>query len=412
MRAATLLLSLNTNELCLADSAPLDPAKLKQEATLATRAGRFAEAEERLQQVLALRPGDVPTWLNLAAVRRSLGKHEATLAAIDSALSIEPRNFFGLMARGLILEKLDRHGEALSALSAAVIQAPPEHQLDAATRNALLRARAMNKQYVRELDGHIQKAVESCTSEFTAGEARRAASFVELLLRKRPRYRQEPVDFYYPELPAVEFYDRATFPWLAEFEAATPQILEELRLVLAEDRAKLTPYIDYPRHLPVDQWRELNQSMRWSAFHFSLYGKPYPENMARCPKTVEAISRLPQPVLPNRTPAAMFSVLQPRTRIPPHHGVANIRLVTHLPLIIPPRCGFRVGGETREWRVGEAWVFDDTIEHEAWNDSDEERIVLICDVWSPLLSEAERILIASVLQAMDDFGAEQFSWKL
>ena len=95
---------------------------------------------------------------------------------------------------------------------------------------------------------------------------------------------------------------------------------------------------------------------------------------------------LPQAVVPLRSPCAMYSALQPRTRIPPHTGVANFRLVVHLPLVLPPGCGFRVGSETRDWRIGEAWVFDDTIEHEAWNDSDEPRYIFICDIWNPRLS--------------------------
>jgi aspartyl/asparaginyl beta-hydroxylase (cupin superfamily) len=102
----------------------------------------------------------------------------------------------------------------------------------------------------------------------------------------------------------------------------------------------------------------------------------------------------------------LFSALTPHTRIPPHTGVANFRLLVHLPLILPPGCGFRVGGETREWKFGEAWVFDDTIEHEAWNNSDELRVIMICDVWSPLLSDSEREAIAAVIEARDRYTGE------
>ena len=91
----------------------------------------------------------------------------------------------------------------------------------------------------------------------------------------------------------------------------------------------------------------------------------------------------------------MFSVLKPKTRIPPHTGAANFRLVVHLPLVLPAGCGFRVGGEQREWRLGEAWVFDDTIEHEAWNDSDQTRIIL---------SEEERAAIRAVIAATESFN--------
>jgi aspartyl/asparaginyl beta-hydroxylase (cupin superfamily) len=99
----------------------------------------------------------------------------------------------------------------------------------------------------------------------------------------------------------------------------------------------------------------------------------------------------------------MFSVLAPNTRIPPHTGVSNTRLVTHLPLVVPEGCGFRVGSSTRPWRVGEAFVFDDTIEHEAWNTSDTWRAVLIFDVWSPFIPPREQEKIVEVMEAMDAF---------
>ena len=95
----------------------------------------------------------------------------------------------------------------------------------------------------------------------------------------------------------------------------------------------------------------------------------------------------------------MFSLLAPGTRIPPHTGVANTRLVAHLPLIVPPTCGFRCGATTVEWRVGEPFVFDDTIEHEAWNSSDELRVVMIFDLWPPALSERERAAVARIIPA-------------
>jgi aspartyl/asparaginyl beta-hydroxylase (cupin superfamily) len=102
----------------------------------------------------------------------------------------------------------------------------------------------------------------------------------------------------------------------------------------------------------------------------------------------------------------MFSQLRPHTRIPPHTGVANTRLVMHLPLILPPACGFRVGSETRDWKIGEAWVFDDTIEHEAWNDSDEIRIILIFDIWNPLLSATERDLVRAMTVGIGQYAGQ------
>src|SRR5438045_7643535 len=105
---------------------------------------------------------------------------------------------------------------------------------------------------------------------------------------------------------------------------------------------------------------------------------------------MDVLAKLPQPQLPGASPNAMYSLLAPRTRIPPHTGVANTRLVCHLPLIVPPDCGFRCGETIVEWRPGEAFVFDDTTEHEAWKDSDRLRVVLIIDRWRPDLGPEER----------------------
>lgn len=106
-----------------------------------------------------------------------------------------------------------------------------------------------------------------------------------------------------------------------------------------------------------------------------------------------------QPQVPGASPVAMFSLLAPRTRVPPHKGATNTRLTCHLPLIVPPNCGFRVGAIEYEWRVGEAFVFDDTIEHEAWNDSDELRVVLILDLWPPALGPGDRRTVTAVIGA-------------
>jgi aspartate beta-hydroxylase len=103
----------------------------------------------------------------------------------------------------------------------------------------------------------------------------------------------------------------------------------------------------------------------------------------------------------------MFSALSPHTAIPPHHGETNSRLVVHLPLIIPENCLYRVGFEHRRWQEGKVLVFDDTIEHEARNDSDLLRVVLIFDVWNPLLSKAERDMVNAATSAVSAFYAAE-----
>jgi aspartyl/asparaginyl beta-hydroxylase (cupin superfamily) len=113
---------------------------------------------------------------------------------------------------------------------------------------------------------------------------------------------------------------------------------------------------------------------------------------------------LPQCRIPRRSPAVFFSILKAGKHIPPHTGVTNVRSIVHLPLIVPEGCTFRVGGETRPWIEGEAFVFDDTIEHEAINPTAQDRAVLIFDVWNPYLSETEQTAICRIFEVNDACG--------
>jgi len=375
-----------------------------QAAIRALASGDLAGAESALLQALGHDRRNVSAWLNLAAVRRQRNDLDAAFAAIQEVLKLEPRNFPALLMSATMLEREGRAVPAALAYGAALASAPPDSRLDTPTLQALKRGRAVHEAYTRQLGDHIRASVFALEDRCTVVERRRLESFIDTTLRIRRRYRQEPTEYYYPGLPAIEFYERSEFPWLEEFETQTTAIGQELADIVRGDATGFTPYIHYGPHMPVDQWGELNNSPRWSAFHFYDKAVPIEERCRRAPTTVAAVSRLPQAMVPLRSPCAMYSALQPKTRIPPHTGVANFRLVVHLPLVIPLGCGFRVGGETREWRAGQAWVFDDTIEHEAWNDSDLPRYVLICDIWSPRLSPEERAAIAGIIAATDKFN--------
>ena len=98
-----------------------------------------------------------------------------------------------------------------------------------------------------------------------AVERRRLDSFINMTLRVQPRFQQNPSEYYYPGLAPVEFYERSEFPWLEEFEAQTDAVRAELAQALHESQADFTPYIHYGEHMPLDQWRELNNSPRWTS---------------------------------------------------------------------------------------------------------------------------------------------------
>jgi aspartate beta-hydroxylase len=380
-----------------------ETARANRAAMQAMAAGNMKGAEAMLLDAIARERGDLRLWLNLAVVRRQLRDYDGAFAALRAALALDNRNFGALLMHAALLDRLGRAKDAAAAYAIALVQAPPDAELDAPTRDAVARAREVQAKHAAELGAFIRDQAADACAALPPSARRRVDTFIDTTLRVRKRYRQEPMEYFYPGLPDIEFYEREEFPWLAGFEAATPGIQRELARILVEDEAGFAPYIHYEEHQPLDQWRELNKSPRWSAFHFYDDGREIPDRCARAPVTMAAVRGLPQAEVDLRSPTAMFSVLEPRTRIPPHTGIANFRLVVHLPLVLPDACGFRVGGETRAWRIGEAWVFDDTIEHEAWNDSDEIRIILICDVWSPRLSPEEREAIRAVIAATDAF---------
>jgi aspartyl/asparaginyl beta-hydroxylase (cupin superfamily) len=226
---------------------------------------------------------------------------------------------------------------------------------------------------------------------------------LDRVLGRRRIYTPEPTFMLFPYLRNYEFFQRECFPWLEDVESATESISAELMAVLSDDANGIQPYIAFNEGVPLRQWQELNHSRRWGAYFLWNQGVREEAHLARCPRTAGTLAGVPQVDIPNRAPTAFFSILDARTVIPPHSGVTNTRLTVHLPLIVPPGCRFRVGGETREWRRGTAWVFDDTIEHEAWNDSDLPRAILIFDVWNPELTPLERDLVRETTAVLAEY---------
>jgi hypothetical protein len=380
-----------------------DAGAFRHAAQQALAAGDLAGAALHLQALAGIDPANLSTWLNLAAVRRQLGDVDGAFLAIREALRLDPRNFPALLMSATLFEREGNAEQAAIGYGIALAQAPPDSALDPPTLQAVRHARELAERYTARLRDYVHDRTADLRGRCTVSERRRVDAFVDIALRVRKRYQQDPMEYCYPGLPSIEFYERERFPWLEGLEAAAPAIREELLRILAEDHAGFTPYVHYEDHLPLDQWRELNHSPKWTAFHFYESGRPIEERCRRAPRTYAAVTALPQPDVALRSPTALYSALVPKARIPPHTGVANFRLLVHLPLIVPGNGFFRVGNETREWRAGEAWVFDDTIEHEAWNDSDQLRVILICDVWSPYLSPEERAAIAGAIAATDAF---------
>jgi len=383
--------------------APRHPLVVTETSRRLLLSGNAAGAHQLLTQALAADPSQLSLWLNLAAALRGLGRPEEEMAALNKVLAGEPRNMRALLQKASLQELQGQPRAAAMTFRYALQMIPPGFDPPPPLQPILQQAKAVVDANDRALEVFLEERLRDLRAQYPGEPLERFEKCLGIMLQKRPIYRQQPSFMHFPGLPSIEFYERSDFPWLDSIEAATEDIRAELLAVLADGNATLQPYVELGEGVPLDQWRELNHSRRWGVYYLWREGTAFPDHLARCPRTVAALEGWPRCDVPGCGPTAVFSILDAKTRIPPHTGVTNTRLTVHLPLIVPPGCGFRVGAERREWQPGKAFVFDDTMEHEAWNDSDVPRAVLIFDIWSPFLSAAERDLVRSLTAGVGEW---------
>ena len=370
----------------------------------ALRTGDFGAAAKAFDEATAADPASGALFRNLASAHRALGDDRREAAALDAALALDRRDLVAWMRKAELHQRRDEKGDALSAWQAALQLAEPLKPWGGPLAEALTKGQAYQLAATEAIDAASSRKLKGLGSKLDETETRRTTAFRDLALGRRRRFTNECAGLCYPFLPADEYFDERHFPWFAEFAAATEAIRSELLGLLEDPGDLLRPYVRMDAGSPENVWSGLDQSLDWGACFLWEYGQPNQPVIDRCPQTVAALGRVPGAKIPGRTPNAFFSMLKPRTRIPPHTGVTNTRAIVHLPLIVPEGCGFRVGGEIRQWVEGQPFAFDDTIEHEAWNDSDEMRAVLICDVWNPHLTEREQQYVTRYFEAADATG--------
>lgn len=378
-----------------------DPTTAIGVGIAALRRGDARAARAAFAPVEAAGHGTHQMRLLLAQACTMLGDAPAAHRALDGVLAAEPTNLYALIMRGDLLTKAGDPRAAVSWYQAALTQAPRAGKLPADLLAMLRRAQAAvassGSTFEAHLDGHLRD-----NGVAAAAVGPRFTEALEILAGRAEVQLQQPTSFYYPGLAQRAFFERDEFAWIAELEAKAPAIREELALLL-EDEAALTPYVTAEQNRPAKR-HALLADPRWSAFHLYRGGLPISQNVARFPATMAALSALPIPHIAGRSPMVLFSVLRPGTHIPPHHGMINTRLICHLPLIVPPGCHLRVGNHKRAVEPDRMMIFDDTIEHEAWNGSDAVRVVLLFEIWRPDLDETERTALTTLYEAIGAYG--------
>jgi aspartate beta-hydroxylase len=375
--------------------------------------GRFAEAIVRLEALTVAAPEMGEAWIRLGVCRAHLGDTAGAVAALERGLQWSPASFIArlLLAEGL--QSLGRTDDALVHFFRAVTTAQAKGRwLDDQTTGPDMRDRV--RQAMAIIDAGRRAlffdSIAPLIRQYGGSELQRVTHALEGYLGLRPADspdpRQQPAFLYVPDLQPEPYFDRALFPWYAALEQATDVVRAELQQVLSA-RDGLQPFLDFSGGARkgdfLDNPRDLDTAA-WDAYFFYRHGEVFADHLAACPATATALAQVPLTRIDGHAPEVLFSLLSPGTVIKPHHGVTNSRVVTHLPLIVPPDCALEVGGVEHAWTEGRCVTFDDTFLHAAWNRSDRLRVVMILDTWHPRLREVEVQALEQLVTTIGDFN--------
>jgi len=381
---------------------------LFDEGIKALQAGRAVDARSKFQGSLDAGMDTAQLWMGFALACVMQGDLVAAETGVDAELSREGRNLRALIIKGDLLAGRNDEQNAAAHYTLALRVAsllpsvPPGIAKDLSRiQNHLEQLNARFRQHLFEQLAAAGYQRASAPSRFN--DALDLMMGAKTRDEEAERFPQMPHVFYMPHLPYRTFYPKEYLPWMEALEDATDTIERELADLLAKSRDQFTPYVHSGLdRAPADDG-DLLDSESWTSAYLWNDGEPEPSVMTACPKTVKLMESLPLTHIKGFSPSVLFSKLNAGATIAPHTGMINARLICHLPLVVPPSCGLRVGEDEREVVWGEAWAFDDSINHEAWNRSDSERVILLFDVWRPELNEDERLLISTLLEAVRQY---------
>ncbi len=177
------------------------------------------------------------------------------------------------------------------------------------------------------------------------------------------------------------FFDISNEPWYDKLTTSFPMIKEEF---MKANEEIFIPYYNKTFASKADNWKIIP---------LLFWRSPKQKNLQHFPVTEEVIKSIPS------IASCAFSKLKPNTQIRPHTGDANLMYRVHLPLIVPsslPACGFKVKNEETSWEEGTPFAFCDAHEHEAWNNTNQDRIVLILDIIRPEFEEKTDLIAAKM----------------
>jgi aspartate beta-hydroxylase len=394
----------------LAES-PFDVQALNIVALASLRMNQPAHARELLERAVQAHPEHGASHHHLGRAAEELGDFEAARRAYRRAIELRPDLPAARLHLGALLERLGESHAALVQYSRVLRDTQSQGKwIDRTTTPpALVPFVGRAAQVVREGGRALYFAlIEPLVKAHGAAELARVAQALRIYLgEEKPAYpdeRQRPTFLYFPGLPTAPWFDRGLFPWIDAVEAQTPAIQRELGALLGLTGSGERVFTS--DEVEAHNLRGYRGAPTWTGHYLYRHGERREANCAASPVTAATLDAMPLCSVEGHGPEVLFSVFTPGTHLLPHKGVTNTRIVGHLPLVVPPDCALRVGGEEHVWQEGRIVVFDDTYDHEAWNRSDRVRVVLIFDLWNPHLTEVERDAVAKLVVAIGEFRAE------
>lgn len=375
-----------------------------QQAITALRSGQAAHARDLLLSVANdPPPGEAPPWFLLAQACQMAGDPAGQGEALTRLLAEEPRHLGGLL---LMAELKAEQGDSRAASSFyTTALAVADHAPDQVP-STLIPLLQQGQRFLEQAQGEYADFLNAQLAGkgiAPGAVSPRVDMALDLLLGRKQVFLQQPTSFYFPGLPQRQFYEAAEFDWAQGFEAQAGAMLAELEALLDGQPGDFSPYVQTRPDRPAAA-NPLRDDPGWGAHYLWENGAPVADHAARAPATMAALATAPMPVIAARSPMALYSLLRPDTHIRPHNGMLNTRLICHLPLITNPDCAIRVGNETRAWQQGRLLIFDDSIEHEAWNRGQATRIILLFEIWRPEISMDERTALTAIFEAISAYG--------
>mgnify|MGYP000947191004 CR=1 FL=1 len=378
---------------------------LAAQALQALRSGQTGAAEQAYVQLTRWEGAGADDWVGLAYARAQAGKVAEAQQALDAALQCQPNHLRALLLKADLFASQGQDREA-AATYRLLPRAAQGQQLPPSLQQELARAASLSAQYEAKFAALLEERLQA-RLQSSGGAGRRFGKALDLLMGRRALYESKPRLFHFPELVSRTFWDPAEFDWVPALERHTEVIRAELQELLKDRELPFHPYLERTPGRAVLKAAPLLDNLDWGACYLWRDGERNEAIAQRCPQTMAALQAVPLPQCPGRAPNVLFSLLRPGVHIPPHHGVLNTRLIGHLPLVVPPGCRIRVGADTHEWQEGRVVIFDDSIEHEAWNPSEQLRVILLFEIWRPELNPLERELVNEVFMAIGGQQGEE-----